>query len=251
MTAVAPANVLSGFYPAAEDYYIPSLFTPGPVREWVEKRNKPLSAGLRVEERIVALANDVYGSVCWRRPGVSSLVRNTGDGYLPDAVGALGLLGRYTDYLMPDREPEAYDRQFNFILSVKSQNSPGSAKQKILTEISDLAGVCDDKRIVAAVVLQGAFLDAGLVAAAKRQGKREMVAVLTKDELADGFLLKELLTVAKRRAQLYRKVGPRGGLPPKARNSEQDWAYANRRAARLASRQARKTALFLQEPARL
>lgn len=224
-----------------QDYWerlISAGYVPGrkPRRE-----AKALDAGLRIEAAIVAKTHDVYGAICWRNPGVSSLKRVTGDGYRPDAVGVLPLLHRYTAYQEADTPGKP---AYNFIMSVKSQNTSGSAKQKILTEISDLAAVCDSTEIVAVVVMQGKYLDDGLVAAAKRQGKRDMVAVITEDELLQGTLVAELLTVAKRRQQLRRKLGPRGGLPPAKRRTEQDWAYANRRAAQQAATRALKTAVL-------
>lgn len=211
-------------------------YVPGPKPR---REAKALDAGLKIEAEIVEKTHEVYGAICWRNPGVSSLRRVTGDGYRPDAVGVLPLLHRYAAYQEADTPGKP---AYNFILSVKSQNTSGSAKQKVLTEISDLAAVCDSTGIAAVVVMQGKFLDDGLVAAAKRQGKRDMVAVITEQELLDGVLVAELLTVAKRRAQLRRKLGPRGGLPRARRRTEQDWAYANRRAAHQAATRALKRA---------
>lgn len=198
------------------------------------RRNaKALDAGFRVEAQMVELANAVHGHVCWRRPGVSSLRRNTGDGYMPDAVGVLPELDPLVGRFIPDTPGR---RPYNFLLSVKSQNTTGSAKQKILTEITDLAGVCDTTGLVAAVVLQGSHIDRSLIAAAKETGRRDMVAVLTADELGAGDLPAALLHHARRRAAFARKLGPRGGLPAERRKTNSDWAYVHRTATRRAVR---------------
>lgn len=201
----------------------------------IRKNAKAQDAGAQVEGRIVDLVNSVHGLICWRRPGVSSLHRNTGDGYRPDAVGVLPGLDPLVGRFAADTPGKP---AYNWVLSVKSQNTTGSASQKIFTEIEDLAGVCDTTGLAGAVVLEGTHIGPALIAAAKRRGKRDMVAVLTADEVAAGLLPDAVLRVARTRAAFARKLGPRGGLPTSARRTERDWAYVHRCATRRAAAKA-------------
>jgi len=202
--------------------HLPKGFVPGPQNR---RSAKCLDSGARQEERMVRLARKVHGDLWWRAPGISSLRRNTGEGYRPDAAGLLPTLTRYARVRPADSPGKP---PWNCFLSVKSQNTGGSAKQKILTEIDDVAGVCDRDRVVAALILQGRALDPGLVAAAKAKGEIAMVAVLTEDEVGAGLLVGELERMDRRRAAFARKLGPRGGLPAARRRTSTDWAYVER-----------------------
>lgn len=217
-----PTTVVEHLFSGA----LPTGFVPGPQNR---REAKCLDSGARQEEAMVQLARRVHGNLWWRSPGVTGLHRNTGDGYRPDAAGLVPTLHRYARMRMadaPGRPP------LNCLLSVKSQNTPGSAKQKIFTEIDDLAGVCDTERLVAAVILQGDYLDAGLIAAAKSRGEVAMVAVLTELEVRQGFLIPELERIDRKRAAFARKLGPRGGLHPSSRRTTRDWAYVDRSVTR-------------------
>lgn len=193
---------------------------------------------------MINLVNVTHGSVvAWRRAGIHSTRRVTGDGYVPDAGGYLPTLVGLSAELVPDvpGRPMA-----NFMVSVKSQKVSGSAKQKIATEISDTALVSDMTGTVMAIVITGAAITSGDMAVFKRQGQRDMVAVLHEDDVKAGLLEAALIRVARQRRHFARKLGPRGGLSADQCRTERDHAYRYRRAAHAAALRAAAAARVAQ-----
>lgn len=230
MTSAATRR--SALSPQALRRQAPQAFVPGPKPR---KEQKPGDAGAKSEHQTVRLVNKDKHQAAWRRPGVRGQ-RNTGDGFILDSAGYMPDLEPYVAAATPTMGKNR--PTYNYVMSIKSQHTPGSAKQKIPTEVEDLAGLCDVLRIVGVVVLDTTVLTPAEIAAHKKRGADHLVAVLTRDEIKarPTVVRDELVRIAKARLRLARRIGPRGGITLSKTPTNAEMAYKLRTGVRRAAR---------------
>jgi hypothetical protein len=195
-------------------------------RGTIRRENKPLDHGATVEVRLDKLLNSPRSGkvVCWRRPGIY-LERLSGDRYFPDAASIVPEI----ESIVPVRPAQVAGRpDYNVIIEYKGQRTSGSAKKKIGVAIDDIALLCDQHKIVGAVILDAPALSDQEILALKAQGQCQAVVVLTAGEVRAGQLVPELERVARLRRRLARRVTPKGAYRPTKRPDRYERALAAR-----------------------